>query len=485
LFSQEKKIIGQLHGGNDLNEYYGRLDYSYTRSLPEYVPMKNYLDPDNSGKKTCDAFYPVSVLPEARFATEFNQVCLSAPVSFTDYSAFTPIAWEWNFSPSTYSFLEGTDKNSGSPVVSFNQAGEYDVSLRVTNAAGTSSKTSSGLISAGDFIDVGLSVAGFADSCIDNFDGLFLIGEGASTFTWEIQEDPENNFYYSVVDERTILVKINPEASFTESVSLVVKATGTHGSCSDTARANLTLIKQQNDNIQNALPLVHGVNGPFSNCCSGIEAGEPVPPFTSCTGTMSWCDEYGTGEDIVEHSVWFTLVGPASGLVAVTSQGFDNEIALYAADSWQDILDGNYVLVAANDDQSDANPFPVLENVWVSPGNTYWLQVDGSGGGMVGSFTLQVFDYNSSSEVEIKGNKDLILYPQPAKDVLHIRSPYPFTGTCLVRVYDAAGIMMFEADDLVPVAEEILVPIGNISPGFYIIRITGEECSSAFRFMKE
>ena len=71
------------------------LAYSYTRSLTGYLPLKDYLDPDNTGKMTCDAYYPAFVLPEVRFDAEFNQVCLSAPVSFTDYSAFTPIAWEW------------------------------------------------------------------------------------------------------------------------------------------------------------------------------------------------------------------------------------------------------------------------------------------------------------------------------------------------------------------------------------------------------
>jgi PKD repeat protein len=485
LFSPEKKIIGQLHGGDDIDNYYGKLDYSYSRSLTGYLPLKDYLDPDNTGKKTCDAYYPASVLPEARFAADFNQVCLSAPVSFTDYSAFKPVAWEWTFSPSSIAFLEGTDKNSESPVVSFNQTGKYNVSLRVTNAAGTDSKTASGLISANDFIDVGISVLGSVDSCINTFDGLLLKGKGANSFIWEILEDPENNFYYSGVDERTISVDINPDASLSGSVSLIIKTTGSNGSCSDTARIMVTLIQQQNDYIENALPLVQGFNGPFSNCCSGIEAGEPIPPYTSCTGIRSWCDEYGTGEDIVEHSVWFTLEGPVTGTVTLKSEGFDNELALYAADSWQDILDGKYVLLAANDDQNIENPYPLLKDVDVETGVTYWLQVDGSGGGTEGYFTIWVYDNSTNSVEEVQGNSDFIAYPQPAKDVLHLRSPYPVTGKFTVRVYSAAGIMMFEADVPDPAADELLVPVGDLCPGFYFIKITGEEYSPALRFIKD
>lgn len=484
LFSNERKIIGQLHGGDDVDNFYGKLDHSYTQSLTGYLPMKDYLDPDNTGKMTCDAYYPAFVLPEARFDAEFNQVCLSAPVAFTDYSAFTPIAWEWTFSPSSFAFLEGTDKNSKNPVLSFTQAGKYDVSLQVTNAAGTNSKTSGDFISAGDNIDVGISAFGFADSCLDKFDGLLLQGEGASSFTWELQDDPENNFYYTVVDERTIFVEINPEATFSKSVDMVVKATGSHGSCSDTTRSVFTLIKQQNDNIQNALSLVHGVNGPFSNCCSGIEANEPVPPYTSCTGTLSWCDEYGTGEDIVEHSVWFTLEGPLTGSLTVTSVGFDNELALYAANSWQEILNGDYMLLAANDDQTDANPDPELKDVPVTPGNTYWLQVDGSGGGTEGYFTLELFDNNSTSAREVQESTDLIVYPQPAKDMVHIRSSRPWTGKVLIQVYSAAGNLLFEADDLHPATDEVIVPVADLGPGFYSVKITSVDYSSAVWFIK-
>jgi PKD repeat protein len=485
LFSPQRKIIGQLHGGDAVYDYYGRLDYSYTRSLSGYLPLKNYLDPDNTGKLTCEAYYPSSVLPEARFAAEFNQVCLSAPVSFIDYSAFTPIAWQWTFSPSAIAFLEGTDQNSQNPVVSFSQAGKYDVSLLVTNAAGTGSKTSTDYISAGDQIDVGVSVYGSADSCIDNFSGIMFRGKGAPSFTWEILNDPENNFSYSAVDEKTISVQFSPGAAFSESVNLTVRTTGSHGSCMDTARTSFTLIKQLNDNIQNAILLAHGLNGPFSNCCSGIQEGEPVPPHTSCTGTMSWCDEYGTGENIVEHSVWFTLEGPSTGSVTIESESLDNELALYSANSWQDILDSNYSLLAANDDQTDQNPYPLLKDVSVTSGKTYWLQVDGSGGGVEGYFTLRVYDNNSTFAGKVQDRNDFIVYPQPAKDMLHIRSPYPLTGKYCVQVYSATGSMIFNAQGLDPSEDEVLVPVGDLGPGLYFITIAGDENIKAVRFIKD
>jgi PKD repeat protein len=485
LFSPEKKIIGQLHGGDDTYNYYGKLSYSFNRSNSGLASLKNYLDPDNTGKLTCDAYYPPAVLPEARFAADFNQVCAEAPVSFSDYSAFTPVAWDWSFSPSSFTFLEGTDRNSKHPVVSFNETGKYDVSLMVTNAAGTSSKTASGLISATENIDVGISLYGTADSCVDNFDGILMKGEGASSFSWEILEDPGNIFYYTGIDDRTITVKMKPEASPAESVKIVVKATGTHGSCTDTARAAFTLVKQINDYIKDAIPLMHGVNGPFSNCCSGIEEGEPIPPYTSCTGVMSWCDEYGTGEDIVEHSVWFTLEGPLTGSVTITSEDFDNELALYAADSYQDILDGNYTLLAANDDQTDDNPFPLLSEVSVTPGNIYWLQVDGSGGGTEGYFSIKLFDNNSTSVANVNGNSELIIYPQPVKDILHIRSAELPAGKYQVRVYSATGMLMLEKDDMDAATDEIAVPVEKVSPGFYLVKITGERYASSAWFIKE
>ena len=49
--------------------------------------------------------------------------------------------WEWSISPGTYSFVSGYDKYSRSPQVLFSDTGCYDISLTVSNSAGSNTHT--------------------------------------------------------------------------------------------------------------------------------------------------------------------------------------------------------------------------------------------------------------------------------------------------------------------------------------------------------
>ena len=166
---------------------------------------------------------------------------------------------------------------------------------------------------------------------------------------------------------------------------------GTQSTCIDTSvEYTITLIKPENDEIENAILLDYGMSALYSNICASVEEGEPIPPFVSCTTQDSWCDEYSTGKDIVENSVWFKFIASSTGRVSISSTGFDNQIALYEADSYQDILAGNYVILGANDDRSETNFRPLINVGIVNPGVTYWIQVDGSGGGLEDEFYMTI-----------------------------------------------------------------------------------------------
>lgn len=77
---------------------------------------------------------PEPVIPFAEFSS--NVISGNAPldVSFTDISTGNPAAWYWNFGDGTNS----ADKN---PVHTYSTAGTYIVTLTVSNANGTASKT--------------------------------------------------------------------------------------------------------------------------------------------------------------------------------------------------------------------------------------------------------------------------------------------------------------------------------------------------------
>ncbi len=141
----------------------------------------------------------------------------------------------------------------------------------------------------------------------------------------------------------------------TESTDIELTVTGIQGTCQNLLAVSIPLMAQTNDNVVHATPIAIGENGPFSNKCATVQGGEPVPPFDSCTGQLSWCDEYSTGEYIVENSVWFSFTPEVNQKIMLSSMGMDNQIAVYRAASPEELLAGNYTLIGANDDFTDTD----------------------------------------------------------------------------------------------------------------------------------
>lgn len=79
-------------------------------------------------------------VPVADFTNNINIVCEGTTINFTDGSWNSdPTSWQWDFPG-------GTPSSSPlqNPAVQYNTAGVYDVTLTVTNSAGTDSKTLTG-----------------------------------------------------------------------------------------------------------------------------------------------------------------------------------------------------------------------------------------------------------------------------------------------------------------------------------------------------
>ena len=84
---------------------------------------------------------PAGYLPTADFTSDVTSIAATGSVNFTDLSTVDPLgppitAWAW-------SFAGGTPATSAlqNPTIQYNTEGEYQVSLEVTNADGTDTKT--------------------------------------------------------------------------------------------------------------------------------------------------------------------------------------------------------------------------------------------------------------------------------------------------------------------------------------------------------
>jgi hypothetical protein len=468
LFNKQKRLIGQLHGGDNTTDLYGKFSYSWTHTSGKYSTLKSYLDPDNTGTLALDGFSPADNPPDAFIDVPVSLVCTHSWVKLTDYSAFAPYSRKWTISPSTFAFAGGSSESSANPVLLFLQPGSYSVKLKVSKSSGVDSMTIQNAFQAGSTIDVGINSLPAGESCLCNFDHFMAWASGASAYQWSVQPGSADKVTLNQESGDTVRVQTVPGLYADSTLRIKILVTGTQGTCTDTSFLTYSLIKQLNDSIRSATLIQYGKSSTFSNKCATIETGEPVPPHYSCTAQDSWCDEYGTGERIVENSVWFKFIAAETGYISISSSGFDNEMALYDAENYQNILDQNYALLAANDDRSTTDFNPIIRTQKVTPGKTYWLQVDGSGGGTIGDFNLQltaliVTGLNPEEE------HMLVVYPQPARDLVYIKGN-ALPPCVRLSVYSTEGELIY-GENVRPDGNRLVVNISSWLKGVYLVKI--------------
>ena len=110
-------------------------------------------NPSGADSLTKTAYIVVgeAVAPTAEFMADNVLTCPNSPVAFTDLSEDCPTAWDWSFDPPTVQFVEGTSNESQHPVVEFTEAGDYNVTLTVSNDNGNNSLTKEDYIQAGGY----------------------------------------------------------------------------------------------------------------------------------------------------------------------------------------------------------------------------------------------------------------------------------------------------------------------------------------------
>ena len=101
------------------------------------------------------AFIKVSneLLPEVTFAADKRVFCSSDNplVRFTDNSRHCPVSWNWSFQPGSVTFVNGTSAQSQNPEVLFNSSTNYTVTLTVNNVNGATEVIMENYIQIGGF----------------------------------------------------------------------------------------------------------------------------------------------------------------------------------------------------------------------------------------------------------------------------------------------------------------------------------------------
>lgn len=150
---------------------------------------------------------------------DFTSAASGLRVLFTDKSTNSPTSWTWDFGDSTSSFLQN-------PSHTYAQAGTYNVTLTVANAAGTNSKTSFVTVSLGDAPEADFSVqtnglsAVFLDKSKNNpTSWVWDFGECAGASCRSTAQNP--SYTYQKAGTYTVTLTASNAAGSDQTVQLV------------------------------------------------------------------------------------------------------------------------------------------------------------------------------------------------------------------------------------------------------------------------
>lgn len=459
LFDQNQRIVGQLHGGVSTVLLFGKLSVSWDFNAPDNKQLAFWLDPMKT-RKTIDGIWKMP--PRTNFRAELQEVCVDSPVQFIDRSTHKPTEWHWQIDPPTHSFANGTDSTSQNPQILFLKDGTYSVKLRTSNKYGSDELLQQKYILARSELDVRFLKSG-RDSvvCGSSLKAFPLKVAGAVNYTYKI-EKPE--LIDTTTGQNTLYLTLNQFAKQTESFDTWVKVTGTNGNCVASDSILFHVIIQPNDHIANAARLFLGRNTGFSNRCATVESEEPNPPSSGCVGSLSWCPDFKPTKSLLDNSVWFTFNSPANGIVSINTSGFDNQIAVYEASDFKDILLGDrkkYNMIAANDNRSSGDKTALIENLKLNPGKQYWLQLDGNNAA-VGDITIDL----------LSNSLDAFVFPNPSKGIFNINIFHPDMGIADLSVSDLNGRMLFSKQYKVELnSTQFSFDLTGYPKGIYILRI--------------
>lgn len=189
-------FVGESVQFTDLSQYAQSFEWTFTGGTPAVATEKNPMVTYNSAgiysvtqkvfngtssdSKTIAALITVKNLPvKAEFDASTTSVTEGGSVSFKDKSTNNPTNWIWTFEGGTPS--TSTLQN---PIISYNKAGVYNVTLKVSNGNSEDQLVKSGLIA----VTMKSPVAGFTVDKTEIFVGgsvqFIDASQNATTYNW-------------------------------------------------------------------------------------------------------------------------------------------------------------------------------------------------------------------------------------------------------------------------------------------------------------
>ena len=212
---------------------------------------------------------------------------------------------------------------------------------------------------------------------------------------------------------------------------VIVVVTGPSG-CTSTSNEITTVIALAGDAVCDAIPIVVGINGTYTNVGATTQTGEPAPGGTGCNNQTGWC----SGQ-VPSHSIWFSFVAPASGRISLhfSPGNWDSQLALWDAATCNDLLDpSTRTLIAANDDSASSPYNAYIAPICVIPGHTYFVQVDGYSTTTNAAFGIEL----KEESIDDANGCTIDACPAPGSTVTHTPVSTDDNNVCTTDACDPA-----------------------------------------------
>ncbi len=179
--------------------------------------------------------------PEAAFSGSPTSTQVNVPVQITDESV-AATNWSWTITPSTFTYVNGTNANSQNPQVEFTAAGSYTVTLEASNDFGTSTLTRNNYFNISDVNTTDPPVADFTASATTGNVGDVIKFTDQSTNTpsqWLWTVLPGTHQFVNSTTKNTQ----NPEIQFTgiDQYTIILKASNANGDDSELKSKYITI----------------------------------------------------------------------------------------------------------------------------------------------------------------------------------------------------------------------------------------------------
>lgn len=433
----------------------------------------NWISPDNKTWNSCNpdtsdegenltirAYAVKLTSPIAMFESDKEKVCLGSNVTYTFLENDSVNEYNWNFGTDA---SPATANTKGPHQVTYSSEGRKTISLIVGGPNGSDTLVRHDYIAVDSTIEVIIPERKVSYPVEQPY---VITAYGADTYEWTPSE------YLDKITGQSVTATPLIPGDYTYVV------TGHQGSCSATDTFTLSAkIRPPNDDVCDAYELIFPTVDTFTNRNATVQANEPAPPEGDCNTPLQWCVEGG-----LHNSIWFWFTAPSTGIVSfdtkdpVGTLNMDNQIAVYRADSCTDILEDNWIMIAANDDYyPEAQKYAcALESVSVEPGKKYFVQIDGSAGGAQGEFIMTFTEYGLgfNNPYEQSYNHILHIYPNPGTGSFNFSTNIPEYHKMIVQVFNYSGQIIFNKNyGTLYGMDESSMDISTFPGGIYQVRI--------------